>query len=450
MHFFVARPPNAEHFCAEYTLYASPTGDDQNTGTSPSSPKTLLGAAAAAQPGTIVCLLAGTYSLSDSFVPPTSGEASAWIVYKSCGDGPVNFVWTGAADAQPMIKIGGGKFPSKPSYLEFRGLNLDGRGKALDGFFCSGAHHLRFIDNTIVNTGGGGIVTVTCDYLTADHNVVHHNGYIPADAGKNAEYYSWTSGISFNSNQWFNRYDGFHNIIANNIVSGEVDQSPKHTDGNGIILDLSNRTYDYGSANTPPALVLNNLVYGNGGRCVMAYTVTNFWIMNNTCYKNGLDISVNAVGSITTNNARDGYILNNIVVSNRGANPSYDQQNNNTNIHYYSNLNYGSHNELKEEPPSSVFIEADPMLLNPPQFDAEAERQYENTLAPSQLGNGLLLQPTSPVLGKGVDPVTLPKLPEAILSDLKKYIYADIKGNPRPRGGPFDLGAYQASSTSAK
>jgi hypothetical protein len=447
---FLIKSLNAEHSCVECTLYAAPNGDDKNVGTSASFPKTLLGAAQAARPGATVCLLAGTYPLSASFVPPASGRPSAWIVYRSCGDGPVNFVWTGGADAQAMIKIGGGKFPSNPSYLEFQGLNLDGRGKALDGFFCFGSHHLRFIGNSIVNTGGGGIVTVTCDYLTADHNVIRHNGYIPADAGKNAEYYSWTSGISFNSNQWYDRDDGFHNIIVNNIISDEVDQSPKHTDGNGIILDLSNRTYDYSSANTPPALVANNVVYGNGGHCVVAFTVTNFWIANNTCYKNGLDPSVEAIGSITANNARNGYILNNVVVSSRDANPSYDQQNNHADIHYYANLQYGSSNNLKDDSPLSGFIEADPLFLNSSQFDSESVRQNEKAPASSQLGSGFQLQLSSPALKKGIDPSTLPHLSKAILSDLNRYIYTDINGNPRPLGGPFDLGAYQSSSGPAK
>jgi hypothetical protein len=438
---------NSEQSPAERTLYASPTGDDKNAGTSPLFPKTLLGAAAAARPGFVVCLLPGTYPLSAPFIPPRSGEPSAWIVYKSCGDGPVNLVWTGEANAQPMVKIGRGKFPSKPSYLEFQGLNLDGRGNALDGFFCFGSHHLRFIGNSVINTGGGGIVTVTCDYLTADHNFINHNGSIPAGAGKKAEYYSWTSGISFNSNQWYDRYGGFHNIIANNIVSGEVDQSAKHTDGNGIILDLSNRTYDYGSANTPPALVLNNVVYGNGGHCVVAYTVTNFWILNNTCYKNGVDSSSsNAVGSITTNNARDGYILNNIVVTYRSASPSYDQQNNHAGINYYTNLQYGSHSDLKEVSAVSEFIDADPLFVNPPQFGPAFEGQYAKASAPFSLNSGLSLQPSSPALGKGIDPTKLPNLPKAILSDLDKYIYTDFNGNPRPRGGPFDLGARQSGS----
>ena len=418
------------------TLYASPSGNDKDSGSTPSSPKTFLGAATVTQPGSVLCLLGGTYKLAGTFYPPVSGTPSAWIVYKSYGDGPVNFVWTAGAIGQPMFKLGNGKFPSGAAYLEFRGLNLDGQDKALDGFFCQGGHHLRFVGNSINNTGGSGVGAVNCDYLTSDHNLINHNGYL----------YGWTSAISYNSMQWFDTYNGFHNIISNNIITGEYDGSSHHSDGNGIILDLSNGTYDYNSANTPPALVINNVVYGNGGRCIEAYTVTNFWIVNNTCYKNGLDSSMSTAGSITTNNARDGYIVNNITVAWRSSNPSYDQQNNNANIHYDANLYFGSGNNLKDlkEPASSKFLEGDPLFVNPPHFDAKSEKQYEKAPAPSQLGKGLMLRPSSPGLKKGIDPSTLPNLPKEIVTDLRKYIYVDIDGIPRPKGGPFDLGAYQS------
>jgi len=418
------------------TLYASPSGHDQNSGTTPLAPKTFLGAAAATQPGSMVCLLAGTYKLAATFYPPVSGRPSAWIVYKSYGDAPVKLVWTGGAIGQPMFKFGNAKFPSGAAYLEFRGLNLDGQDNALDGFFCQGGHHLRFISNRINNTGGSGVGAVNCDYLTTDHNLINHNGYL----------YGWTSAVSYNSMQWFDKYDGFHNIISNNVITGEYDGSRHHTDGNGIILDLSNGTYDYNSANTPPALVLNNVVYGNGGRCIEAYTVTNFWIVNNTCYKNGLDSLMSTAGSITTNNSRDGYIINNITVAWRSSNPSYDQQNNNANIRYDADLYFGSDNNFKDAAASTLF-EADPLFVNPPPFDAKSEKQYEKSLAPSHLGKRLMLRPSSPALKKGIDPSTLPNLPKAIVTDLRKYIYTDINGNPRPRGGPFDLGAYETGRT---
>ena len=451
------------------TIYAGPSGTDKNSGSDPSSPKTLRGAAAATRPGTTVCLLPGTYNLDSSFASPQSGAPSAWIVYKSCGHGPANIVYTGPADASPMFRLGSGKFPSGPSYLEFRGLHLDGRGSAGDGFFCRGGHHLRFIDNSITGTGGSGIGSIGCDYLTADHNVIVHNGYVPPST-RVPQWYSWSSGISFNSDQWLDRYPGFHNIISNNVVAGEVDQSSKHSDGNGIILDLSNRTYDYSSANTPPALVISNVVYGNGGRCLEAYTVTNFWFVNNTCYKNVLDLPDRTDASITVNNSHDGYVVNNLVVAAGASHPCYAEEHTIENIHYFANLCFGSSNLLADA--DSQFLSADPLFARPPDLDPSipAEQALSSSFraqpeiplpaktreTPPQptledgpndrLADGFALLPHSPALAKGVDPATLPGLPKELAADLKKYIYSDFAGNPRPHGGSFDLGAYQSSS----
>lgn len=341
-----------------------------------------------------------------------------------------------------MFDMNGGSFPSSPAYLEFRGLHLDGRGKAGDGFFCRGSHHLRFIGNSISNTGGSGIGAIKCDYVMADHNIIDHNGYIPSDAGKNAKYYSWTSGVSLNSNQWYDSYTGFHNIISNNIVTGEVDQSSKHSDGNGIILDLSDRTYNYSSANTPPALIVNNVVYGNGGRCIAAYIVSNFWIVSNTCYKNNWDPSIGRAGSIGVNNSHDGYVVNNIAIPWSRASHCYHEENVTKGIHYYRNMCFGGSGEAKVSDPQQI-IQANPIFLDPPYLESSNKAQYREPLMPAVIANGLMLRPTSPALRKGIDPAILPNLSETIVTDLRKYAYADFNGTARPQGGTPDLGAYQ-------
>jgi hypothetical protein len=428
--FSLALTVNNGSTASNCTLFASPSGNDSNPGSSSSAPKTFNGAAAASQPGSVVCLLAGTYNLSSTFYPPTSGSPSSWIVYQAFGNGAVNFVWTAGAIAQPMFKFGNGSFPSGPAYLEFRGFNLDGQNNTLDGFFCQGGHHLNFIGNSISNTGGSGVGAVNCDYLTSDHNLINHNGYL----------YGWTSAISYNSVQWFDNYPGFHNIVSNNIITGEFDGSGNHTDGNGIILDLSNGSYNYSSANTPPALIINNVVYGNGGRCIQTNVVTNFWIVNNTCYKNDLDTSLGNVGSFTTQNSKNGYFINNIAVSVATNNPSYDQESSNANIQYFADMYFGSPINFSYSNPSQL-INADPLFLLPPSLSIGG---YINSLAPSLLGTGLTLTPLlSPALGKGIDPSTLSGVPANIVSDLKKYIYTDINGKARPQGGGSDLGAYQ-------
>jgi hypothetical protein len=424
------------------TLYASPAGNDSNSAAVPTVPKTFAGAAAAARPGSVICLVGGTYRLTASFVPPHNGRPSAWIVYRSYGDTPVRFVWAGPADASPMFKLGDGKFPSGPAYLEFRGLHLDGGGKAGDGFFCRGGHHLRFIYNEISNTGGSGIGSIQCDYLLANHNIVYHNGYIPAGAGKSAKYYSWTSGISFNSNQWYDSYPGFHNVIANNIVVGEVDQSAHHTDGNGIILDLSNRTYEPASANTPPALVINNVIYGNGGRCIEAYVVTKFWFVNNTCYKNNLDPAIGKSAPISVIDSHDGYVINNLVTMWKSTDPCYGQEKATANIRYDRNLCFGSSEKSIRFDAAQIFA-ADPLFLHPPYFQPTVEGQYATAPEPSSVADGLSLQANSPAIGKGIDPAKLPNLSSPIVSGLEKYFYRDIRGNQRYRGENPDLGAYQ-------
>lgn len=409
------------------TLFASPSGNDTNSGTSASAPKTFNGAASASQAGSVVCLLAGTYNMASTFYPPTSGTPSSWIVYKSYGNGAVNLVWTAGATGQPMFKFGGGSFPSGAAYLEFRGLNLDGQNNALDGFLCQGGHHLRFLSNNINNTGGSGVGAVDCDYLTSDHNMINHNGYL----------YGWTSAISYNSAQWFDNYAGFHNIVSNNIITGEYDGSSNHTDGNGIILDLSNGSNS--SANTPPALIINNVVYGNGGRCIQANVVTNFYIINNTCYKNDLDTSLGNVGSFTTQGSHTGYFINNITLAAASNNPSYDQEGSNSSVQYFADMYFGAPNNFSYSDPTQL-INANPLFVNAP---SESIGAYGTSLSPSLLGTGLTLTPLSPALGKGIDPSTLPGLPSAIVSDLKLYIYMDINGTARPQGGACDLGAYQ-------
>jgi hypothetical protein len=89
-------------------------------------------------------------------------------------------------------------------------------------------------------------------------------------------------------------------------------------------------------------------------------------------------------------------------------------------------------------------MEADPLFLNPPTLDVNVSSKYATVWRPSRTGNGLALLPSSPAIGKGIDPAGVPKLPKNIVTDLKKYVYTDIDGNKRPPGGPFDLGAYQS------
>src|SRR6266550_4743038 len=287
----------------------------------------------------------------------------------------------------------------------------------------------------------------------------------------------WTSGISFNINQCSNSYDGLHLIIANNVIVGEVDQSPnhkdvngRHTDGNGIILD-----YDTDTAPPiitcpypPGALVANNIVYGNGGQCIAANQVSNFWIVNNTCYKNGLDLSEEpSIGEFDSNNSTNGHFVNNISVAWQATHPAYVQAGTNSDIYYFKNLYFGSSCGFACSDATQWFS-GDPLFVNAPYFDGTAttDGQY-NTARPPSAGTptdhalpqrcaGMV--PTCGIVSgfglssgasrayhAGIDPTTDSVLSARMSAHLKAemqyYIYTDINGRTRTAGVNWDLGA---------
>jgi hypothetical protein len=105
---------------------------------------------------------------------------------------------------------------------------------------------------------------------------------------------------------------------------------------------------------------------------------------------------------------------------------------------YFNNMFLGNNNFS-----NSQLLPGDPLFVNAPYFHPTNGGQYANALAPWLLYDGLELQVVSPARRIGIDPSTIPGVPSAIVNDLRKWIYRDIKGNPRPQGGLFDLGAYQ-------
>ena len=428
---FIPAAPLPAQAC---TLFAAPSGKDANSGRNNNAPKSFTGATNAAQPGDVVCLKAGTYTLTATFYPPRSGTPNAWIVYKAWGDGPVVMSWAGKGTGDNnMFHFYSPRFPSGPHYLEFRGLTLEGHNQASYGFFCHNSHHLRFIGNTVKNQGSGGIGGIFCDYLTADHNLLYHIGY--AGGGSSA--------ISYNSSQFYDTYPGLHNIVSNNIIAGTYDSSAAHTDGNAIIMDLSAGSYDPSTAHTPPALILNNVAYGNGGRCIENYVVTNIWTINNTCYANGLDLSTGGFSSFDNHDSSSNRYINNIAYS-INAYPFIIQGTVNNNLDFTRNMIWGG--SLKGFSSSKGFVVAKEISASPPPFRAGVNGQYATAPPPWELGDALTLAPGSPARNAGIDPIIVARryhAPAALISDLKKYIYRDINGRTRTPGRAVDLGAYQ-------
>ena len=460
------------------TTYAAAYGGDTQPGTL-AQPISFFGAAQTATAGAVVCLLGGRYELACTVYIQNSGTPSAWITFKNYGDGDVLMVWKGGLTCGdfPMIKLDSTRAGAQPTnYVRFTGLTLDGQGTALDGFACVSNHDLRFSGNVITNTGGAGIATVGCNYVVADHNILNHNGYLPSGAPSG---FSGTSGISFHNNACNDAYSGLHFVAANNIIVGEVDQvdgtsRTQVTDGNGIIID-GNLACSSG-AMPPASLVVNNLVYGNGGRCIEVNQVSNAWLVNNTCYVNNLDPNVAAAtaGSISSLNSSNTYFVNNISVSWQGTNPPYELRNASTSANFFTNLSWGGpcfFDATSSAPgsgtgtdfcafPNSGFLLADPQFVNPPHFDGQIPGQYRTArppsastafnLAASACGSQTCAVSSAFAIGSnaaainvvGTDPTTLVPQNSAIWCDLGDWVFTDINGNPRG-GGKWDLGAFQ-------
>lgn len=418
------------------TLFAAPSGSDSNAGTSASAPLTLAGAASRTVPGSVVCLLGGTYPRTGPLYLTHSGTSNAWIVYRSY-NGVAQLSYDGPPDDVMQVA-------ARTQYIEIDGMQIQANNKAATGLKCSqGATHVRFVGNTILNAGAVGISTVGCDYVTVEGNVIFHTGYTVG----------WGSGISLNSSFWSDKYAGFHSFVVNNIVGGTVDNSSYHTDGNGIIMDLSagtydaaNDSYDPTTANTPPVLIANNLIYENGGRCIHSFIVTHIWVVNNTCYKNGLDMRLvgQAYGEITEIDSSDIHVINNLVDawSNRDA---FVELGGLPMLYAHNGYQQGA------APGPSTPVPAGPFktrrmatqFVNPPPVDTTAAGQYANAVSPDQLGTGFRLRSTSPAIGAGMDPRLAPGVTPALRAGIEAYVLSDLAGTARPQGSRWDLGAYE-------
>jgi hypothetical protein len=412
------------------TLYASPTGSSTASGSSPTAATTVHAAAGRTVPGSVVCLLAGTYEVASEVYVSRSGEAGKPIVFRAEG-GQALLRWTGsgppAGQSYAVFKLASGAH-----HVEFAGLTIDGANRASQGVMCNrGAHHLVVRDSTIRNTGSAGVATKECDYVTVVRNLIHHTGY-----DRNV---GWSSGVSINSHRWSDTAPGFHSYVVGNVISGASDESSYSTDGSGVIIDLG--------GNAPPVLVANNVAMENGDHCIQALDVANVWVVNNTCYKNGLDNRQSGTGEITLNRAgaANVRVINNVAYAWTGRRP-FQQVNGATGI-YSRNVEYGGNTSSV---PSAVL--GDPQQLRrsselfvaPPFVDPSAPLQQATALPPWDLGGRLVPQNGATLIDAATNPLTAPGVTPDLRAGMERHLTRDVAGQARPRGAGWDVGAYEA------
>jgi hypothetical protein len=218
-------------------------------------------------------------------------------------------------------------------------------------------------------------------------------------------------------------------VGVNNVISGTTDESSLHTDGNGIIMDLG--------GNVPPVLIANNLIYENGSRCIHSFHVQNTWVVNNTCYKNGLDTRQLGIGEIVGggSDSRGNHFVNNIVQAWTGR--------------YQYQLFNGAGATLDYDDGFGGLVGVtpryalNPMFASPPAVDPLLAQQQRNAVPPWEIGASFMLQAGSPLVDAGVDPRNASGVTAALRAGMDRYLTRDLNGAARPQGSAFDLGAYE-------
>ena len=426
--------------------YVSPSGSDSSDGRSPRTAfRTMQRAADIVMPGDRVLLCSGEYTMegrADDRALVTilrSGRENAWIT------------WMPAPGAKPVIRPSGwAAFDIRGSFhvlenLEIVGFNdqltlkhaiadasaqkasgryntngitIEGRRNAPD----AKPHHIIIRGCSISKCAGGGIAALETDYLTVEDCRVFDNCWYMRYAG---------SGITTLNNWAHDDNPGYHIIIRRNLVWNnrtlvKWDRTGSLSDGNGILLDVTNRRGPVmnnpdGDATVNPtpatsarkgerpewnnrALIENNVSAYNGGSGIHVFRTCHVDILNNTTYWNG---SVVDYEELFSNASYDIVMMNNVIIPRPGGRVTSNH--NNRDIVWDYNIYPDAQSVLKGEHD----IVADPMPRNPGTDLSRADFR---------------LSRKSPAVDSG----TSEKMPGE-----------DLNGRRRPRGAGVDRGAYE-------
>jgi parallel beta-helix repeat protein len=411
-----------------YYISQSTGSDFGNNGLSQTAPfKNIQRGADLVNAGDTVFVMNGTYTnicaACDVVNINRAGTSAAWIVFMPLvGHTPIisftgwqgikfepnaayievkNFIVSGnnanikLADA--LIQPAGCTNPmgsSNPIY--------NGNGIAADGRkgTTKRPHHLRVVNNTIFDCGGGGVSMIQSDYVTIENNLIYNNSWYTIYGA---------SGISCWQNWNFDTQAGYHFVIRNNRCYGNQlfvkwIGSCTISDGNGIIIDDSRNTQNGSNLGiyTGKTLIANNICYQNGGSGIHTYESDNVDVVNNTAYHNS--VSVEIKGEIFANSSKNIRFFNNIIVplDNEPANDNYMNSNITSDYNCYLTNKpitiLGAHD-----------LQTDPKFMNAATFDFQ-------------------IQATSHCRDAG----TATAAPTT-----------DFKGESRPKGVGFDIGAYE-------
>jgi len=444
---------------AARTWHVSGAGNDTHDGTSPAAAfRSLQKAAGLTTPGDTVLVGEGTYTDTTGaeavLMITKSGRASAWITWKAAPGAHPDVRptgWGGITITASYIVIDGinvtggndsltleaaladSKNPRPDPRFNTNGITIEGRKSAPD----AKPHHITIRNCVVSKCPGGGISMLTGDYLLIEDNLVFGNAWYMRYAD---------SGITTLGNWAHDDKPGYHIIIQRNLVWDNKTLVPwnrtgKLSDGNGIILDVTDGPENAGPTNpnddadvnqkkhaaakpetaTPRtakpaaapkkgapewkgrALIANNVSAYNGGSGIHTFRTRHVDIVNNTTYHNG---AVVGYAELFANVSQDVVILNNIIVP--GPTNKVTMENRNVRVRWDYNL-YPAAQEVMKGPNDLV---AEPRFVRVDADLRKADFSLRNDSPARDSGTTELLQST------------------------------DLKGIKRPLGKP-DRGAYE-------
>lgn len=348
--------------------YVLPSGDDSNDGlTEKTALKSLKKVSTLVGPGDTVFLGDGIYT-NDEKTDSTpvlkiekSGTPDAWITWKAIpGNKPIinPSGWAGIEingsyhvidgisvlgnnDSITLIAaLEDAKNPTPNPYYNSNGILVEGRKNKP----TEKPHHVIIRNCTVGKCPGGGITALEADYITIEDCIVFENAWFMRYAG---------SGITTLNNWAFDDEPGYHIIVQRNKVWNNKTLVPwtvtgKLSDGNGIILDVTDLTPGQGATNPNAdaeinqksktddekpvlrpewkgrALIANNLSAYNGGSGIHTFRTKHVDIINNTTYWNGQVVNYQ---ELFPNRSEDIVILNNIIVPRPSGKVTSDNKN---------------------------------------------------------------------------------------------------------------------------
>jgi hypothetical protein len=441
------------HLVSAQVWHVSGTGNDTNDGkTSATAFRTLQKAADLVQPGDVVWVGNGTYT------SPGNGNGSAVLNITRSGKPDAWITWKARKGHRPEIRpIGWAGIQIMGSYHIIDGLSVIGGNDSIvllqaqedakkptpdprfntNGIFVNGRtrtpdekpHHVIIRNCIVGKCPGGGITAIEADYLTVEDCKVFENAWYMRYAG---------SGITTLNNWAFDNAPGYHIVIQRNFVWNNKTLVPwertgKLSDGNGILLDVTDQNQGQGATNpnadavlkadsaktNPPvvpsskpkrpewtgrALIANNVSAYNGGSGIHTFRTRHVDIVNNTTYWNGQIVGYQ---ELFPNRSEDIVILNNIIVPRPGG--VVTSNNRNTNIRWDYNL-YPSAQEVFVGPHDII---ADPRFIDVQLNPAEGNFRLAKGSKAYNSGGTELAQRT------------------------------DITGKTRPKGTSPDRGAFE-------